>query len=150
MALAHADPREETVMIEKILLPTDGSEHSEKAVGVASELALATGAEVLVLHVLEGEQTWAVGMILESSQEASELVDGVVRRLKEGDVSARGEIVQAAVARTPRAILDVSKNEGVDLIVMGTRGLSNWERLLVGSVAHKVAHLAEVPVLLVP
>jgi len=45
--------------------------------------------------------------------------------------------------------LDMAREEGAGLIVMGTRGLSDWGRLLMGSVAHKVVHLAEVPVLVV-
>lgn len=134
-------------MIEKILLPIDGSEHSREAGVLARELAEALKAEVIVLHVLEHDLRWAV--IPETSQEASELVDGVVRPMKDSGVSARGEVLQAPAGRTPQAILEVCGHEAADLIVMGTRGLSNWERLLVGSVAHKVSHLAEVPVLLV-
>ncbi len=43
----------------------------------------------------------------------------------------------------------MAKEEGAGLIVMGTRGLSDWDRLLMGSIAHKVVHLADIPVLIV-
>lgn len=49
----------------------------------------------------------------------------------------------------PKAIVDTAHREGVGLIVMGSRGLSEWGRLLMGSVADKVMHPAECPVLVV-
>jgi nucleotide-binding universal stress UspA family protein len=50
---------------------------------------------------------------------------------------------------TPQEILRVATEVDADLIVMGTRGLTDWSGLLLGSVAHKVLHMAECPVLLV-
>jgi nucleotide-binding universal stress UspA family protein len=136
-------------MFDKILLAVDGSEHSRKAASVAGEIGRAFGGEVVVLHVREDELTWAIDVVLETQEEASELVDGIVRELKDAGGSVRGEVVRAPVAHTARTILDVAKEEGAGLIVLCTRGLSDWDRLLVGSVAHKVAHLADLPVLIV-
>lgn len=62
-------------------------------------------------------------------------VDTVVKRIEDGKPVDR--------------ILAVAKEEGVDLIVSGARGLSNLEALLVGSVSHKLAHLAPVTCLTV-
>jgi len=136
-------------MFEKILLAVDGSEHSAKAVGVAGELARRYEGEVIVLHVREHEITWGADIDIETATEARALVDGVVRQLKDAGVNVRGEVVRVPLGQTPRAILDMTQEEGAGLIVMGTRGLSDWGRLLMGSVAHKVVHLAEVPVLVV-
>ena len=136
-------------MFDKILLAVDGSEHSRKAASVAGEIGRAFGAEVVVLHVWEDEFTSAIDVVLETEEEASELIDGIVRELKDAGGSARGMVVRAPFARTAGTILDVAKEEAAGLIVMGTRGLSDWDRLLIGSVAHKVVHLADVPVLIV-
>jgi nucleotide-binding universal stress UspA family protein len=136
-------------MFDKILLAVDGSERSRKAASAAGEIGRAFGGEVLVLHVREDELTWAIDVVLETETEASELVDGIVRELKDAGGSVRGEVVRAPVAHTARTILDVAKEEGAGLIVMLTRGLSNWNRVLMGSVAHKVVHLADLPVLIV-
>jgi nucleotide-binding universal stress UspA family protein len=136
-------------MFERILLAVDGSEHSAKAVPVAGDLARRYGGEVVVLHVREHEVTWGADIDVETADEARELVDGVVRELKDVGTNVRGELVRVPLGQTPRAILDIARDEGVGLIVMGTRGLSDWGRLLMGSVAHKVVHLAEVPVLVV-
>lgn len=62
-------------------------------------------------------------------------VDTVVKRVEDGKPVDR--------------ILAVAKEEGVDLIVSGARGLSDLESLLVGSVSHKLAHLAPVTCLTV-
>lgn len=136
-------------MFERILLPVDGSEHSRRAVAIAGDLARRYGAEVVVLHAREHELTWGADIDIESAEEARRLVDDLVRELKDAGAAARGEVVRVPIGDVPRAILDVTKAEDVGLIVMGTRGLSDWERLLLGSVAHKVVHLAEVPVLVV-
>jgi nucleotide-binding universal stress UspA family protein len=136
-------------VFEKILLAVDGSEHSAKAVAVAGDLGRRYHAEVVVLHVREHELTWGGDVDVETPSEALDLVDGVVRRLKDEGTGVRGEVVRVPLGQTARAILDMCKDEGTDLIVMGTRGLSDWGRLLMGSVAHKVVHLAEVPVLVV-
>ena len=136
-------------MFERILLAVDGSEHSIKAIPVAGDLARRYGGEVIVLHVREHEITWGADIDVETADEARSLVDGVVRQLKDSDTNVRGEVVRVPLGQTPRAILDMAHEEDVGLIVMGTRGLSDWGRLLMGSVAHKVVHLAEVPVLVV-
>ncbi len=136
-------------MFERILLAVDGSEQSMKAVGVAGDLARRYDGEVIVLHVREHEITWGADIDIETADEARSLVDGVVSVLKDAGTNVRGEVVRVPLGQTPRAILDMTQEEGAGLIVMGTRGLSDWGRLLMGSVAHKVVHLAEVPVLVV-
>jgi nucleotide-binding universal stress UspA family protein len=136
-------------MFERILLAVDGSEHSRRAVPVAGDLARMYGGEVIVLHAREHEVTWGADIDAETPSEARALVDEVLRDLKDAGTNARGELVRVPLGQTPRAILDLAREEDVGLIVMGTRGLSDWGRLLMGSVAHKVVHLAEVPVLVV-
>ncbi len=136
-------------MFEKILLAMDGSEHSRKAIPVAGDIARHHDGEVTVLHVREHELTWASDVDLETEGEAQTLVDSVVRELKDAGANAVGDIRRVAHGQTPRAILDVAEEIGAGMIVMGTRGLSDWGRLLMGSVAHKVMHLAECPVLIV-
>ena len=136
-------------MFEKILLAVDGSEHSRKAIPIAGDIARTHGGEVTVLHVREHELTWATDLDLETEGEEQTLIDEVVLELKESGANAVGEIRRVAYGQTPRAILDAAEEIGAGMIVMGTRGLSDWGRLLMGSVAHKVMHLAECPVLVV-
>jgi nucleotide-binding universal stress UspA family protein len=136
-------------MFDKILLPIDGSEASDRAAHIAADLASRCGAEIIVLHVCEREYVYGVDISPEQLEDANELVERHVRRMKDAGQSARGEVVSAAYGRTARGILDLAEDERVDLMVMGTRGLSVWSRLMVGSVAHRVLHSARVPVLVV-
>ena len=139
--------KEMMAVFERILLAVDGSAHSAKAVPIAGDLAFRYGGELIVFHARERDVF--LGEDVESSREAMDLVDGIVRGLKNAGVSARGEVVRVPHGATPRAILDATRDEHADLIVMGTRGLSEWGGLLLGSDAHKVVHLADLPVLVV-
>jgi nucleotide-binding universal stress UspA family protein len=134
-------------MFHRILLAVDGSEHSRKGVPIAGDLSRRYGAEVVVFHVQEHEMSWAGDIDVETGSEAFDLVDGIVRTLKDEGASARGEVVRAPLGRTAKAILDACAAEDVDLVVMGSRGVSELGRLLTGSVARKVVQLAHVPVL---
>jgi nucleotide-binding universal stress UspA family protein len=103
---------------------------------------------VLVVHVQQTPTAWAVDFDPTITWADSELVDEVVRDLKDRGIDARGEV------RFPRSsigheIIDLAKEIDASLIVMGTRALSEGEALLLGSVSHKVVHLATCPVLVV-
>jgi nucleotide-binding universal stress UspA family protein len=130
-------------MFERILLAVDGSEHSKKAVAAAAEIARGSHGEVHVLHVHE------VGSFapLESSVESQALVDGIVEELLGAGVKAVGDAVAARTGSTAATVLDGAMTFGSDLIVMGTRGLSDFSGLLLGSIAHKVIQHADCPVL---
>ena len=136
-------------MYEHILLAVDGSEPSNRAVLAAAELAHRLDTEILVVHVREREPTRYVGVELESNEEASDLVDEAVRTLKDAGLSARGEVHGAIYGRAARVILELAAENGTGLIVMGSRGLSDLAGLVLGSVTHKVLHLAHCPVLVV-
>jgi nucleotide-binding universal stress UspA family protein len=143
------DPEGVRPMFQRILLAVDGSENSYRAIPVAADLARRYEGEVIVLHVREHELTWGADIDIETDREAITLVDDIVRRLKEDEVNVSGDVIRVAVGNAAKAIVDVASRDRVDLIVMGTRGLSEWGRLLMGSVADKVLHLAGCPVLVV-
>jgi nucleotide-binding universal stress UspA family protein len=136
-------------MFEHILLAVDGSERSRKAIPAVVELATTYGSQVTVLHVRTHELTWAADIELDSSDEAQALVDGIVRDLKDIGVSALSDVRRSSTALVPRVIVDVAEEIGATLIAIGTRGPTDLEGMLQGSVAHKVLHHAPCPVLFV-
>lgn len=135
-------------MFDKILLPVDQSEPSERAAHIAADIASRYGAEILVLHVLEEDYLYGVAVNRESAEQASELVDRHVRRMKDSGLNARGDVAPALRGHAAHAILTMADDEGADLVVIGTRGASLWGRLF-GNVAENVLRFARVPVLVV-
>ena len=141
-------------MFLRILLAIDGSESGERATRVVAGLAKTSGAEVIVFHgrereLIAGGHSAAI-FDLESREDASEIVDAAVRTLKDSGLSARGVFAGVVHGRLPRAIVDTAKTEDAGLIVMGTRGLSDWGALFLGSSTHRVLQLSDVPVMVIP
>lgn len=118
-------------MFETILLAVDGSEPSNRAVGTALDLATKLGSEVIVMHVRERE-TASTAYEPGTSEEAAELVDETVRKLKEAGVSARGEVHSAIFGRAARVILEGARECSAGIVVMGSRGLSDLAGLVMG------------------
>jgi len=143
-------------MVETILVPTDGSDHADKAVAFAGDIASKYGAAIILLHVLTNSGRGRV------PNEMRELMRLEYVRITEFDIRQAGanellhnteiqarkhgatEIEQVIEEGDPaRRILACAKARGADLIVMGSRGLGDLQGLLLGSVSRKVGHLAK-------
>jgi nucleotide-binding universal stress UspA family protein len=144
-----ASEKEASTMFERILLAANGAPSSRKAADVAADIGQKYGAEVVVLHVREQKITRLGAPMVEQPQEDADFVDEIVRALKDAGVSARSEVQTAPLGAVPHVILEMGKELDAGLIVMGSGGLSDWEGLFLGSVTHRVLHLAERPVFVV-
>ena len=143
-------------MISTILVPTDGSEHAAKAVRFAADLAQKYGAHMILLHIVSDrgsgrvpEELRAYARMEHVEITERDLLRGaaeeILRRAKETADAAGAQSVETMIEDgSPAArILNRAKAGGADLIVMGSRGLGDLQGLLLGSVSHKVSHLAE-------
>jgi universal stress protein A len=138
----------------RILVPLDFSKHSDAALDLALELAREQGAEVHLLHAYElpAAVTMAYGIAIPQA-----VWDGVQEaaagRLAEGlrKVEAAGlrGTTHLATAPAADAIATAAETHGIDLIVMGTRGLTGLKHVLLGSVAERTIRTAPCPVLTV-
>ena len=137
-------------MFERILVAVDGSPRSEKTVAMAVDLARRYGSGVTVLHVREYERFEGSDVDMGPPTPADELVHDVVETFRAAGVSdARGEVRRTSSGDTPDQIVDAASTFAADLIVMGSRGMSEWKSLMLGGVANKVVEHATCPVLLV-
>jgi nucleotide-binding universal stress UspA family protein len=134
------------LVFKRILLAVDGSASSARAKEAAAALPNGSESEILVLHIREVEVTRGEHAT-EDSDHAVSLVNEVVADLQARGLAVTGEARSATSGHVAPAIIAAANEFGADLIVMGTRGLSDFAALLVGSVAHKVINHADCAVL---
>jgi len=137
-------------MYARVLAAVDHSEVSERVLAAARDLALLSKGEVWVVHLREREVIPRMGLVpAESEDEAETAVRSAVDELTAAGVTAHGVIRDTIFGQAAREILDDAREHQADVIVMGSRGRGDLAGLLLGSTAHKVIHLAELPVLVV-
>lgn len=143
---------------QKILVPVDLSEHSLHALRRGLSLADALGADIDVLHVGVEPTSYAPldrAIWGKDHAEFARLSREATRKqfeafLAQLDPSARarsGERLEFGHA--VQTIVRVAKDDGYDLIVVGTHGRTGAQHILMGSVAERVVRLAPCPVLAV-
>ena len=137
-------------MFERILVAIDSSEPSQRAVEFAAGLAKDHGSEIIVLHAVPRVVSRSGTSDLEEPDTARELVDQILRDLKDRGLNVRGEVVRVLEGHMARGIVESAASADADVILMGTRGRSDFGGLFLGSVTHRVLHLAEKPVIVVP
>ncbi len=137
-------------MYERILLPTDGTPSSDRAIEQALELAALSGAS---LHALSVVDQTIVPPDVRSDILYDELESECANAVGEVEAAANeaGIDVETTVRRgTPyKVILDYADEHDIDCIVMGTHGRKGLDRYLLGSVTAKVVRLSEIPVMTV-
>ncbi len=138
--------------IKKILSPVDFSDPSTAAVRTAETLAHKTGAELVLLHVLD-DLTFTVPQgRLDSPRLIREYQIAMEAKLADLASTLRTDVVvstQTAHGVAAQAILDAAEREHPDLVVMGTHGRTSLGRFFLGSVAERVLRSARMPVLTV-
>ncbi len=135
----------------RILLPVDGSSHSQRAAEYAAGLARTYGASLILVHChqsfpnLLGEPYFqdAVTKIITASET---LMAPFRDFLDEKEVDFEEHILEGPAGKV---LPNLAEQLDADLIVMGSRGLSDLEGLVLGSVTHKVLHQVDCPVLVV-
>ncbi|WP_231186970.1 universal stress protein [Haladaptatus sp. DYF46] len=137
-------------MYERILLPTDGSVSTDKAVEQALTLA---GISDASLHVLSVVDQTAMPPDVRSNILADELeaeCTDAVADVERAATEAGIDVETSVQHGTPyEIILDYVDEHDIDCIVMGTHGRRGLDRYLLGSVTEKVVRLSGVPVLTV-
>jgi nucleotide-binding universal stress UspA family protein len=146
-------------MFKHILVPTDGSAYSNKAVSTAAKLAQSLGARLLLLHVrspletphhVEGGALSNLGarvVMQEIEEEERKLLDAALRlAAAEG---AKAETAFVAGYSVYDAIIRIASEQNCDLIAMASHGRRGISGLLMGSETQKVLTHTKIPVLIV-
>jgi nucleotide-binding universal stress UspA family protein len=134
-----------------IIWASDGSEHADRALDYARELADANAARLLAVHVKEITVGRGAGYPVQLDEEEVERkIQGQAKDLTDAGINASYEQLAATAGGAAHALADAASEVGAQLIVVGTRGQGPISGLLLGSVTQRLLHIAPCPVLAVP
>jgi len=144
------------LMFSRILVAVDGSPFAERALAQAVDLSRKYGARLLIVHVVlrrfyavtpsEAGVLATTVFVKEMESEGKKIITKSEEVVKAAGVTYESKLVQGVPADE---IVRIAQAEKVDLIVIGSRGLTEVRAFLLGSVSDKVTHHAKCPILIV-
>jgi nucleotide-binding universal stress UspA family protein len=140
------------IIISKLLVAIDGSDPSMDAADYAISISKQYNAELYALHVIRADVDLfgpheTSEYMTRMRNEGEKYLDRVRFKANENNIKIKTEII--SFTNIAGAIVDYAEENNIELIVIGTRGLSGFKKLLVGSVATNVVTYAHCPVLVV-
>ncbi len=141
-------------MFQRILVPVDGSDTSNKALVTALELARESGGRVRILHAFDEMAHLSgfehgVEVLAQAHLCAQKILDEALAIARASGVVADSRLVDFPGRRLGEVVADEARDHAADLVVVGTHGRRGVSRVLMGSDAEQVIRMAPVPVLVV-
>jgi len=145
----------------KILVPIDGSEYSFRAAQYATDLSIKNTSDLILLSVVPskimyGDSSGIFGAVPPTyfkkyKNEANKWFNQIISEIKKEGLEIKK--IKTDVITTPvsivSTILEYAEKQGTDLIIVGTRGITGFKRMLLGSVASGIVTYAHCPVLVI-
>jgi nucleotide-binding universal stress UspA family protein len=139
-------------VLKQILIATDGSESAEKAANFGIQIAGLSGAKIYAVYVIDTtpyysiplDQVWTKEVYEQFEKMGYEITADVEKTAKAAGLEAESIVLKGDPAER---IVIFAEEQNVDIIVVGSHGISAFERLVIGSVSEKVTRHAKVPVL---
>ncbi len=142
--------------LRRILVPTDFSKHSQRALAYAAALADKFGAEIHLLHIIQDFAVFLPDTVIASppalppSDEFNTAVrEALARSVREGHLANLRVHTEARTGTPYHEIATYAREQDIDLIIMGTHGRTGLAHLLLGSVTERVVRRSPCPVLTV-
>ncbi|MCE2706096.1 MAG: universal stress protein [Proteobacteria bacterium] len=143
-------------MFNKIYVPIDNSDISDKVLSEALDLAKDTGAKVRISHVVNLEQiTFGIEMVGVAELKdtlleiANKLMSHVKETIKTKSVDAEVVLLENYGSDLALMIIDDAKAWQADLFVLGSHHLGSFSHFITGGVAEDIAHDSDIPILLI-
>ena len=140
--------------MKRILIPTDFSKHADYALRVAAQIAKKNDGEIILLHMLELPHQ--AGDAIGSGHQIPEIMffkNKAIAKLESlMDADFLEGIEVSEIVQFEKAfdgIIDISKKNDIDLIVMGSHGASGFKEMFIGSNTEKVVRFSNIPVLVI-
>ena len=141
-------------MYKRIIVPLDGSNRAERAIPIAARIAHACEGSIILLRIVTepfevGSQVISLSGFSSTSLDndiniAKNYLAAIARRAELEGIGLKMKVMTGSAAQK---ILDAEEEEQADLVVMCSHGATGFKRLVLGSVAQKVARHSSVPVL---
>lgn len=145
-------------MFDKVLVALDGSDHAQRALQMAANLAQRCDAALILFHSVEVNafRSDYDRRVIESAREVyrrigMEQADAILREAEDvARAAGLNKVTRVVGEGDPvKAMLKITRETPVDVLVVGTRGLTGLREIAMGSVAHKMSVAAPCPVLIV-
>jgi len=152
----------EEKLIKKILVAIDGSSYSNKVAKYGEDIALRYSAEITLIHVVEpprslipvseidtglaAEIEYLEKIAKKMESNAENMLNGYKKYMKDEGLNVK---IRVEKGNPSDIILNIAEDEHYDLIIVGSRGLGNVKRFILGSVSDKISKHANCPVLIV-
>ncbi|MGI0083092.1 MAG: universal stress protein [Nitrosopumilaceae archaeon] len=138
-------------MLSRILVAVDGSESAKKAFAKSIYLSQKCNSKLFVVHVVldaayGGDSATTFELIDQLRAKGMEILEQCKKEAIRNNLQIELLLEQGDYAQV---IIEVAKRESCDLVIMGSRGMSTFKELLLGSVSLKVMHHASCPVMVV-
>jgi len=134
----------------KILVAVDGSDSAKKAFEKSIYLAQKCNSSLDLVHVVQcelgGDSATTFEIIEDLKDKSKKMLEAYEIQAAKNNVSIQIAVMQGDPAQV---IIELAKAKSYDLIIMGTRGRTPFQELLIGSVSQKVLHHASCPVMVV-
>lgn len=140
-------------MFKKVVWATDGSSDADQALDYATRLATEASGELVAVHCVELTMPGKGGgrlPVYANEEELQAKIEGQLSKVKSAGVPVKIKITRASVGEAAHMVAEAAREEGAEVIVVGTRGRGPLKGLLLGSVTQRLLHLAPCPVLAVP
>lgn len=140
-------------LYKNIVIATDGSENSRKAIFYGIKIAKLSGATVYAVHVIDTpsivSEVWTAGKELIHEmmvRDGKKILSETKKIIEDYGVEVKDVLLNG---HPGEEIIRFAEDNNMDLIVMGTLGATGLEKFLMGSVAEKVVRHSKVPVMVV-
>ncbi len=151
------------MLFNNVLMPFDGSDTSKKAAEYAIHIATLENSTLTFLHVLDNiKQGGAIGLRARygdmdlvdgfkrvRKQEAEEWIKPIQKEAKDKGIKTALTILEDEGSSKLKIIIEYIKENNIDLVVLGSRGLSKFKQLLLGSTASGLSSHSTCPVLII-
>lgn len=142
--------------VSKVLVGIDGSDHSFRAAQYALEISKKYVAKLIAVTVtympaksrMSQQEAIEVGAGLSEMDKAKTWFESFTQSARENKIDLKTELVNSQ-RPVDYVILEYAEKEGIDLIVIGTRGRSGLSKIVLGSVASRIVTYSHIPVLVV-